>query len=308
MLILATNIRSIITTLFLLVFAVLPVHAATEWTQTVTEEYTLMPGGELSVHNANGRITVEAWDRDTIHLTAEKRVKSSGGALGWLLGFGAGKVHGERYLEQLRIEVSGDRTNLNIETEYPKSHGGVNFSVQYTLKVPRCIELDLKTSNGAISVEDSQGPLVAHTSNGAITAVGIQGAVDVHTSNGAIKLRNIRGGVETETSNGSITITNPAGAVEARTSNGRIQVIHNGTPMPLESINCQTSNGSIDISLAADAEFNLTAKTSRGRISTDFPITIQGNISKKHIAGTVGHGGPEVRLKTSNGGIALRRS
>jgi DUF4097 and DUF4098 domain-containing protein YvlB len=69
-----------------------------------------------------------------------------------------------------------------------------------------------------------------------------------------------------------------------------------------------TTNGSVDVTLPASAEFQVHAATTNGRISSDFPITVQGSFGLKALSGTVGGGGRELKVATTNGGIELKKS
>jgi hypothetical protein len=47
----------------------------------------------------------------------------------------------------------------------------------------------------------------------------------------------------------------------------------------------------------------------QGRIRTDLPSTVQGGfISSKELSGTVGKGGRDLKVATTNGGIELKKS
>jgi DUF4097 and DUF4098 domain-containing protein YvlB len=50
------------------------------------------------------------------------------------------------------------------------------------------------------------------------------------------------------------------------------------------------------------------AATTNGGISTDFPISVQGRFNSKELSGTVGGGGRELKVATTNGGIELKKS
>jgi len=60
--------------------------------------------------------------------------------------------------------------------------------------------------------------------------------------------------------------------------------------------------------LPAGAEFTLDAGTTNGGIHTDFPVTVQGSLSTKRLSGTIGAGGRDLRVSTTNGGIKLTKS
>lgn len=44
-----------------------------------------------------------------------------------------------------------------------------------------------------------------------------------------------------------------------------------------------------------------------GSVDSDFPITIQGRMQRRHLRGTIGSGGRSLELTTVNGGIELRK-
>jgi len=64
----------------------------------------------------------------------------------------------------------------------------------------------------------------------------------------------------------------------------------------------------VDVSLPASAEFKVNAGTTNGKIHTDFPLTVQGRLSSKDLSGTVGGGGRELKVVTTNGTIKLMKS
>jgi len=46
----------------------------------------------------------------------------------------------------------------------------------------------------------------------------------------------------------------------------------------------------------------------QGHIRTDLPSTVQGGFSSKELSGTVGKGGRDLKVATTNGGIELKKS
>jgi hypothetical protein len=53
---------------------------------------------------------------------------------------------------------------------------------------------------------------------------------------------------------------------------------------------------------------DLTTRTVNGGFRTDFPMTIQGELSPRHgISTTLGAGGPPVRVRTTNGGLRINK-
>jgi DUF4097 and DUF4098 domain-containing protein YvlB len=70
----------------------------------------------------------------------------------------------------------------------------------------------------------------------------------------------------------------------------------------------RSTNGSVDVTLPASAEFKLDAATTNGGIHTDFPLTVEGSYNLQELSGTVGSGGRELKVATTNGAIKLMKS
>lgn len=126
------------------------------------------------------------------------------------------------------------------------------------------------------------------------------------TTNGSVHCRDLKSVVEAATTNGNIEISTREWA-SARTTNGgvRVEMGSAGWSGELEEL---TTNGSVDVTMPGSAEFLVRASTTNGGVHTDFPVTVQGSFSSKDLSGTVGGGGRELRLATTNGGIELRKS
>jgi DUF4097 and DUF4098 domain-containing protein YvlB len=93
--------------------------------------------------------------------------------------------------------------------------------------------------------------------------------------------------------------------VKLETSNGSIEA----TLAELNSndVRATTSNGSITLRLPSKAGARVQARTSRSAISTEFDVRTEGAVEKNRLDGLIGAGGPLLDLATSNGSIRLLR-
>jgi DUF4097 and DUF4098 domain-containing protein YvlB len=163
---------------------------------------------------------------------------------------------------------------------------GTNYGCSISLDLPASLLLDLKSSNGAITVLESQNSVECSTSNGAIT---------IEDTNGNVKLK---------TSNGEITARNHYGELDAKTSNGTIDA---DVVLP-EGGDCflKTSNGKIYLSVPEETSAMIEASTSNGGIEIDnIALTVISMEKKKDLKGKMGDGDGEIRLETSNGSIRI---
>jgi hypothetical protein len=126
------------------------------------------------------------------------------------------------------------------------------------------------------------------------------------TTNGSVHCLSLDSVVEAATTNGNVEVSTSEWA-SARTTNGGVRVSMGSAKWSGE-LELLTTNGSVDVTLPASAEFQVHAATTNGGIQSDFPITVQGRFGPKSLSGTVGGGGRELRVTTTNGGIDLKKS
>ncbi len=267
--------------------------------------FALQPGGTLNLETYNGAVDIAGWDKNEVEVTGTKFARS------------------KDLLDTIKIETSNSPGAVRFKTLPTNAHG--NMGAKYTLRVPRKILLDnIRSSNGAIHIEDIEGSSHLHTSNGAVHLSRVKGDIDIETSNGAIDLEAVNGNATLRTSNGKIKGDIKGGSLEANTSNGGITLAladgaGNG-PVRMHSsngsidltldnareIHATTSNSSITVHLPAGANGRVRAHTSNSSIDTDFDVSGEGGVHTKHeLDGKLGSGGPMIDLSTSNGRIHL---
>lgn len=142
-------------------------------------------------------------------------------------------------------------------------------SVDYVVRVGEGVDVSGTTANGAIELTDV-GEVDVRTTNGRISLDGVAGDVRAESSNGRIEGEGLDGsGIEASTSNGSISLELGAPQdVRARTSNGPIElVVADGS----YQVTPQTSNGRVDVQITNDEDgrYLLDLGTSNG------PITVR---------------------------------
>jgi DUF4097 and DUF4098 domain-containing protein YvlB len=182
----------------------------------------------------------------------------------------------ERLAKEIRITTSGGRIRAD-GPERERSRRGRwdderHWQVAYELQVPRRGDLTVDATNGGIAVED------------------VRGRVDAHTVNGGIALHDVGGDIRGETVNGGL----------------HVELAGDRWDGP--GLDLKTVNGGVDLRVPSGFSGELDARTSNGGIAVDFPITVKGLINnRRQITGTIGSGGPRLRLSAVNGGISISR-
>jgi len=248
----------------------------TQAKETVSNTFTTSATPTIIVESFNGRINVQAGPDDQVAVTVVK------------IGSGSNQTSAEADLKNLEVNMTQEGDAIRITVRRTDRKLANNSGAEVDLTVPVGAMLDLSTSNGRISTTNVRGDLKLSTSNGELTVAGGQGRQDLRTSNGKIQLEAQAAQVDAHTSNGAISFTG------SLTDGNHV---------------FETSNGSVEISLPGDSQFAIDARTSNGRISTDFPVTISGSSDDNELIGTVGNNqGVSIRIQSSNGSIKLLKS
>ena len=283
----------------------------------------LEPGGRLVVDSSDGSVTVSGEresgarvlvtaNRDDVEQYLDFKYEENPGEVrivvrrrheGWF-------EWGHRNLNLHLVVSVPEETSLNVKT------GGGSLEAS---RINREAELNTSggsiraselgaslrahTSGGSIKLEQIKGNARVDTSGGGITAESLDGTLDARTSGGSIDLREIKGDLLAHTSGGSIGIEDAGGRVSADTSGGSVEVrftrgnSHGGE--------IESSGGGVRVSVDRSASLNVDASTSAGSVVTDLPITVSGTLGRSHVVGTIGSGGPLLRIHSSAGSVRL---
>jgi DUF4097 and DUF4098 domain-containing protein YvlB len=165
----------------------------------------------------------------------------------------------------------------------------------------------MNTTNGKVEISDIEGKILSRSTNGSVYVRNVVGSTESKTTNGNISAVDLRGDAVAKTTNGKINMRRIDGRINAKSTNGEIyaEVVGITKGKDMEFI---TTNGSVKVLLPKDINADLEAKTNNGRIYTEYPITMAGEISKKHITGKLNDGGPLIYIETTNGGIEILES
>jgi DUF4097 and DUF4098 domain-containing protein YvlB len=184
----------------------------------------------------------------------------------------------QQAMAELKIEVTPSAGGLRVVTRYPKRGDNgfmgwlfgdnVNATVTYDITVPRNMNLDVDDTNGAIEVSDVRGSHKISTTNGHITLERCAGDLDAETTNGGINAELL-----------SVT--------------------------PGKSVRLETTNGGIHLAAPPSLAAEIDAENTNGSINTELPVT-STHMGRHALRGTINGGGPELRLRTTNGSIEIR--
>lgn len=166
------------------------------------------------------------------------------------------------------------------------SSRNLRVQVAFTVEVPAGVAFVGKNTNGDIEVDELAGRVEAYSTNGDVS-VGGGTEVIARTTNGSISVRS-------------------AGEADARTTNGRITADLRRIDPSGQPLRFSTTNGSVTVRIPSRIDASISARTTNGVIESEVPITI-GRASRRELTGTIGNGGREIELRTTNGNIVVER-
>ena len=169
-----------------------------------------------------------------------------------------------------RIKITADGRSVRSDGPSMDGYDNESWAVSYVVFVPRRFDLDLEAHNGGLSV------------------------------------RGVSGKLELGTTNGSLGLDDVGGDVRAHTQNGSLNVQLTGTKWDGAGLDAETHNGSVRLSVPETYSARLETGTVNGRINTEIPITVSGNISRR-MSFSLGSGGAPVRATTTNGSVSITR-
>jgi len=262
----------------------LPVSA---WATEATFERDLTVSGrvDLAINNGSGFIHLTNGPAGHVHIFA--RVHSSWGT-------------SDEAVQEIAAHPPIQQTG-NIVRIGPIHRNLGNVNIDYEIQAPADAYLDAGSGSGNITDDGVGANAKLSTGSGSIQATGLKGDFTLGTGSGNIDAEQVSpGDVKANTGSGSIELKNVHGGLHAGTGSGHVKV----EGAPTASWLIHTGSGSVEL-WTENAGLKLDASTGSGGIHTDREISSQGSMDHHHLKGTIGGGGPEVRVETGSGSIKV---
>jgi hypothetical protein len=233
--------------------------------------------------------------------------------------------HGDVILDGLKAEQAvtarhGDAHITNVEGLVRVDKGGGTTEVRDlkgSVEVEgRGSDVDFSGVTGTASVNgefsgdmqfrDISQTLHFKSSRTEMTAQKLTGRLDMEV--GSLELNGIDGPFEISTRQKDITLTDFKHSVKITDTNGDVE-LRTSTP-PTHPIEVDLKKGEIELSLPSTSSFQVDAASRHGEVESDFSgpdLKVVKEGDNPSINGTVGKGGPPIRLDTEYGAVRLLR-
>jgi len=232
---------------------------------TWTRSYKLPATGRFELINVNGRITAEQTDGDEVVVEGRRTAKARSDEAA------------KELLAKLEIREESGESTVRVESRPPRTSGFGGHQIEWTIKVPRGVIVDLRTINGGVRLNGLANEIHARTTNGGVKGVNIIPSL-----------------------------------IEASATNGGIE-FELGAPLDgTDSIEMETVNGGVELSLPSESKATIAARCVNGGVKVeglDISKEEQQNDHerRRRLNGTMNGGGAKVNMSTINGGVRLSR-
>ncbi len=226
--------------------------------------------GNVKAHTSRGDVTVE-------DVTGNAEIHLRGGWRG-------GAMRAQRVSGDVDVEGWVNDSNLSEIGGTVNLHGNF-FGTMSLAKVGKGVRF--KSSRTDLEMGRLDGDMTMEI--GDMRARGVSGGLRIVTRSKDIHLEDVNGDIKVDSNHADVELTSskpPTGTVEITNEHGHISV-----------------------ELPSKASFQMNARTDHGDIQSDFgELKVENQNRESKATGSVGTGGPQLRLTNSHGDINIRKT
>jgi hypothetical protein len=228
-----------------------PRNTAFEAEEAFSEEVEVENRSQMRLKGVNDKITITGISgANSVIITGMKRVKSDS------------TQDAEAHLQELEVNVQSLANEVFVETILPQDTGGRIYEVDYTITLPKDLEIQITNVNRNVTLNAIDNNITVNNENGDVTLMEIFGSAVVNLTNGIIESEvtlPLNGTIDLNTVNGNINLDIPANTSAGFLATVNIGSISDSNLMFQNEVRTPTSlsgtlgNGQGTISLESEA-------------------------------------------------------
>ena len=254
----------------------------------------------IRVFNLSGSIRVTGWNRDSIDVRGV--IASGGGRL-----FMGGGRRGVKLGVETASEVPTGTPPTTFELCVPAGARVWLKGSATALTVSAVTgELDLSTISGAISVTGAPRQVSAESMNGRIEIAASAPVIRAKTADGEIVLRGAGGDIVATSVSGPVRLLAARGVVAGRVESVSGAVTFSGSVEGGGSLDLQTHDAPIEVTLATGQSAVVDVSAFRGRFTNGLAGAKRGAATKWTRRFTLGSGEARIAIRSLKGDVTVR--
>lgn len=178
-----------------------------------------------------------------------------------------------------------------------------------TVETPEELDLDARTSDGALKVSGVNGSVQLHTSDGSVDVSEVAGSLHLTASDGSVRIHNVTGTLDSHSSDGHAEIDGKFTALQVHTSDGALDLtLDEGTQLASAS-HVEISDGRLTLRVPRTLSADLDVHSGDGGIRCDLPLTMNGydsgHSSGHNLHGKLNSGGVPLTIHAGDGHVTI---
>ena len=244
----------------------------------------------VTIANYTGAVTVKGWQRQEVKVIAANYYTRN---------------------VEIDTELIGDKVKIATHV-LDKLATTEKAKVDYQIFVPEESNLDIRTNMGTLDVENIKGEIGIEVVEATVKVSGASGYLQARSLGSKLAISNSSGIIQMTTVSGDILFDHlQSNSVNANSTLGNIS--YDGDFVSRGKYTFSTNEGAIMIRCTDQASVEWDAKTVKGVIESDLPITskkhssVARNYERQALLGTLNRGDATVQLSTFSGKIKITR-
>jgi DUF4097 and DUF4098 domain-containing protein YvlB len=302
--------------------------------RTVELQQPMAAGTTLVVSTASGSIDVTGKDTDQASVVATIQARA------------ATEEEAQELANQVEISFQESGSKLEIKADQPLRHRNrISISYVITVPRQANIDGDsasgsvkvrdvignvnARTASGSVEGARIKGAARLHSASGSVTGENLGGGdLDLDTASGGVRLSEASevGNCRAHSSSGSVHVghvqantirmDSASGGVtgedlncarlNAGSASGPVSVAFSPSAPNDVVADLGTASGSVNVVLPPGFAGRVDLSAISGSVRIDRPVTVQGEIGRRHVRGTIGAGSGSLSAHTASGSIDVR--
>ncbi len=311
-----------------------PWNQRAKFERTVELQQPMKAGNTLVVSTSSGSIETTGQQIDQVQVVAKIMARA------------ATEEQAQELAEQvqIRFQEAGDR--LEIKADKPalgRSRISISYTITTPQQISLDCEsasgslkvrdltgnVNARTASGSVEGTRLKGAVRLHSSSGSVHGDTVGGGdVDLDTASGGVRLSEVSeaGTCRAHSSSGPVHLQHvQAQSIRMDSGSGGVT----GEDLNCAKLNAGSGSGHVTVAFAPSAPNNLVAdvgsgsggikvvlppgfagrvdlSVGSGSVHIDQPVTVRGDLGKRHIVGTIGEGTGSLSAHTGSGSIDVR--
>jgi hypothetical protein len=258
---------------------------------------------EITIENLAGTIEVIGWDKAEVRILGELDPKAK------------------------KLEIKGDKDDLEIRVKYPRKIRGDLKGSTLTVQVPRGCRLQTESVSADVTVRGVDGGVEIESVSGEIAVGGgpatleiasVSGMIEVDVASDDVEIESVSGDIFVQGARRRLAVSSVSGDVEVRSEvldafafnavSGELDLTARPAPKGRWDIDCHS--GEVTLYLPGDVDAHFEIDTFSGDVDDDFGHEAE-RTSKyapgKELSFTQGDGGASIDISVFSGDVRIVR-